>query len=193
MRNAPCRCRHCPAPARRSPEDRASLPPPPTSAATAGMAHQRRIRMPASQANTPMCSALARQNSRKTAQPAAVAHTAMVRRARTGSSSRRRTSRPRRQSSPAGSGASGRASRAAATSSGASATGASHTRLNFGKRQDQQHRRKQRQQPGSAQGPPRFLADFIGHVGTAHQRPAEHHFEAERQAVIAVRLELRGS
>ena len=51
----PCRCRHCPAPARRSPERPCVTSTATHNAATAGTAHQRRIRMPASRRKTPMC------------------------------------------------------------------------------------------------------------------------------------------
>ena len=66
------RCRRCPAPARRSPSEPCVTSIATHSAATAGMAHQRRIRMPASSANTPMCSAFDHgRTAANSAQPAA--------------------------------------------------------------------------------------------------------------------------
>ena len=64
------------------------------------------------------------------------------------------------------------------------------------KDQNQQDRREQRERASSACAVPRrrgsvpSASTTVGHVGTAHQRTAEHHLEAERQAVIAIRVEL---
>src|SRR5471030_885138 len=46
--------------------------------------------------------------------------------------------------------------------------------------------------PSSAQGSLRRFTYNIGHVGTAHQRTAEHHPEAQLKPVIAIGIELPG-
>src|SRR5207302_7572021 len=74
-------------------------------------------------------------------------------------------------------------SRAHATSNGASATGASQVHPNRGKR------RISRRAELSVRA--KFTVHHFGHVGTAHQRSAENHFESERQSVFVIGVELR--
>ena len=147
--------------------------------------------MPASSANTPMCSALARQKSRKSSPAADVAHAAVDREHELDPVADAEPVDDARRVSPAGSGAAGRGSRAQAISSGVSATGASQTRLKRGKQQNQQQPPRAAPAASSAsRAALRFFADQVGHVRTAHQRSAEDHLEADGEAVIAIRVEL---
>ena len=127
------------------------------------------------------------------AQPGRIAHAAVRSPARTGSSSRRRTSRRRPRPSRAGSGAAA-ASPAPRPPAAASAPRARATRGGIAEKSGSAApRRASASNPRSARRPPRFLCYRIGHVGAAHQRTAEHHLEAERQAVFAITLELRAA
>src|SRR5579871_5778900 len=90
---------------------------------------------------------------------------------------------------------SGRYSRAKAKSSGANANGASHgtPRLSSAglgnvrtrSTAESSARAKLSRDSGG------FFIHQIGHIGTADQRPTEHHFEPDAEAVIAIGIELR--
>ena len=149
-----------------------------------------RIRMPASSANTRQVQRLGQAEQQEAAPSRRPRPGRRGPPARTESSSRRRTSRRCPRSSPAGSGAAGAVSRA----------DGHQQRRQRDRRQPRRGRTRERS--GSAAPPrasassqfstrpSRFVAHHVGHVGTAHQRSAEHHLEAEREAVIAPRFEL---
>ena len=181
------------APARRSRASRASLPPPPrappprarpTSAASACRPARRR---------RPCGSPWPRRTAGTRPSPP-LRPTRRGRRARTESSSRRRTSRPRRRSSPTGSGAAS-ASRAPWPPATGPAPPAPTRRMeNLGNvsmsSAAEASARTQFSTTPAARHPHQTVAHQVRHIGTAHQRSAEHRLEAEGQAVLAVLFEL---
>ena len=144
-----------------------------------GMAHQRRIRSPAKAAKTPMWRALATQKRRKTAQPATLAEAAVE---------GEHELDPVADAEPvdhAGGPAQQEAARPARfASEGDEQRGEGDGRQPdevkiSGKTRIRSAAEASGQNPVQHETPLGFLADQVGHVGTAHERSAEDGLEAE--------------